>query len=643
MEFFNMSLKDKLFPAGSEGFFSLSDNVNKAKEGAEPLQEGVVTSNIPEISIDIDDDKLIAAAKAWKSSWDQHVSAVHLDRRRKRNEAYWLGKGFKSDLLDTTDIWDSVEHKPDEDNLIFEALETFLPEATRQNPEPVVNADDSEEGIKLAEDIQKMLVYQADIQRLRLKIKQATRYWAIGYVGCIKVGWSVVKNDIIIKAVRYDKLILDPDATIEEGWYTGDFIGEVKKEAASVLASRFPKMEPAIKKLVNGKMGSKVQYTEWWTSEGVLFWTLKGKILGKTANPNFNYDTEEIARKVDVPEDSQEGEVVEEWIDEASQEPMVKIKNSGRNHFPIPIMPYAFLSVFNLGLHPHDTTCLIEQNIPQQDRIVKRARQIDNNIDNMNNGWVVSLERAGLTKAQAANVVNSFRDGGVAVIPSGAPLEAINKINSGGLPADVFNDINDARAQLRGIFGVTGLSPQAQQKEQTVRGKIIIRQEDAGRISGGITSYIEQFADLVYNLMIQMVYVYYDEDHVAVVLDANGAQEYIKVANSRIKKKLSVSVKDGSLIPKDQLTKRNEAVELFGANAIDPITLYDRLGFPDPLGAAKRLVAWQNGTLIDGQPVPEGAAPEAAAVPGAGGFPVATPPAGPENLDAANNLPAVPR
>lgn len=56
---------------------------------------------------------------------------------------------------------------------------------------------------------------------------------------------------------------------------------------------------------------------------------------------------------------------------------------------------------------------------------------------------------------------------------------------------------------------------------------------------------------------------------------------------------LSVTVKEGSLIPKDPLTKRNEAIQLWGAGAIDPRTLFDRLEYSDPNESAKQLILWQ--------------------------------------------------
>ena len=58
-----------------------------------------------------------------------------------------------------------------------------------------------------------------------------------------------------------------------------------------------------------------------------------------------------------------------------------------------------------------------------------------------------------------------------------------------------------------------------------------------------------------------------------------------------------MSVKEGSLIPKDRLTLRNEAIDLWTAGAIDPLTLAERLEVPNPQEYVKRLVMWKTNPL----------------------------------------------
>jgi len=168
----------------------------------------------------------------------------------------------------------------------------------------------------------------------------------------------------------------------------------------------------------------------------------------------------------------------------------------GKNHFEIKKKPYVFLSVFNLQKHPYDDTGIINQVLSLQDSVNKRKRQIDKNIDGVNGGFVVSGDA--FSKEQAAEVADTIRDGGTLYVPSGDVNNAYKKEMSTPLPQQVYTELQDSRNELRGIFGVSGSNPQGIKNEDTVRGKLIIRGQDADRGSL-ISEYIEQMVDSVFN------------------------------------------------------------------------------------------------------------------------------------------------
>jgi hypothetical protein len=126
---------------------------------------------------------------------------------------------------------------------------------------------------------------------------------------------------------------------------------------------------------------------------------------------------------------------------------------------------------------------------------------------------------------------------------------------------------------------------------------------DSSRIGGGVTEYIEQVAASAYNWMVQMMYVHYDNEHYFNAIGLEEGQQMIALKNTRFTHTLTITVKEGSMIPKDPLTQRNEAIDLWSANAIDPLSLYKKLEFPDPVGATKKLIMWQ--MLQKGQVPPD--------------------------------------
>jgi len=90
-----------------------------------------------------------------------------------------------------------------------------------------------------------------------------------------------------------------------------------------------------------------------------------------------------------------------------------------------------------------------------------------------------------------------------------------------------------------------------------------------------------------------MFYVYYTEPHTAAVLGNDKTEQFYQLKNIDLNLQLIVDVKEGSLIPKDPLTQRNEAMDLWSANAIDPISFFSRLDDPNPLERAEQLLKWQ--------------------------------------------------
>jgi hypothetical protein len=331
-------------------------------------------------------------------------------------------------------------------------------------------------------------------------------------------------------------------------------------------------MAAKLKEKYNGKTGTIVQYVEWWTDEYV-FWTLDDLVLDKAKNPHWNYPGQE------------------ETTDEFGNATVVETE--AQNHFPVPAKPYVFLSIFNLGLHPHDDTSVIEQNLRLQDLINKRISQIDKNADKTNGGTVISGGRSGLTKEEAELALRAWEKGGGIYIPDGDPAQAVMRYNGQPLPSFIYESLLDYRNELRGVFGVSASTGQGVASVDTVRGKILAKGADTSRIGGGISEYIEQFSDRVFNWMVQLMYVYYTEPHAASILGKESGREYIALKNSDFDRKITVSVKEGSLIPRDPLTERNEAVDLWSAGALDPITLFDKLDMPNPKELAQRLLVWK--------------------------------------------------
>lgn len=613
---------------GSLGLFSDQNKAQGTVENQNPLPQDEYESTL-------DEKEIMDLVREWKKLYAVYYTDI--EKGQKLSFDYWVGKHRDPYNSSAYSVGNQSANNTNgvTDNLIFKAIETFLPVATRANPEPLVQADPSDIGQSLAKDLTEALKHEADVQILRRKLAKATRQWMLYRIGVLKVSWNPIIKCIETTVVPSKRLIFDRDGYVnEKAEFVGEYIGEKKKASAKVLKQMFPKKAQDIVAKCKGKMGTMFEYYEWWYRGRDVIYTLDNLMLGKYKNPNWNYDIPAVEGKEAVidPETGVEVSPMEMAMDAVE----------ATNHLDEPSAPYRFLAIFSTGEQPHDNTSLILQNLPQQDKINRREVQIDRNVEGMNNGMVVNGDM--FTEEQAAQAASALRRGVAIRTNRGEPGKAVLFPQKPALPPDVFNSLRDARSELENIFGTSGLTSEGVAEQDTVRGKIMVNQADASRIGGGITEYIEQLADSIYNLWVQFMFVYYDEEHYVTAAGAQSGMELITLKNDKfpLLKTLSVTVKEGSLIPKDPLTQRNESIDLWSANAIDPLSLYKKLDFPNPQEAANQLILWQmlqKGQIAPqmylqgfamagqtpgqpqvGQPLPTGQQP------GTGGTPVSPPP-----------------
>jgi hypothetical protein len=543
------------------GVYGLFGSTNKATKKLDE-EENIDAPVIGEFDSTLTDEEIKQLTAKWVSEYDSY--AKDIKGQQKDNVNYWIGKHY-------SELQMAGSKRPLTDNLIFEAIETFLPIATRGNPEAVVSSPDDQQN-DLTKIVRNALAYQADRQNMRMKLKGVTRNWSLYMIGCAKVIYDTATQDMDTKVILPSRLILDPHAEIgPDGRYYGEYIGEKKRMTARKLSMMFPRHKAAIGAKCDNQWGTRLVYTEWWTRTDVFF-TIDELVLGKFKNPHWNYDG-------DVS-------VVDPVTGETQTEEV-----RGRNHFAQPEFPYVFLSIFNIGRRPHDETSLVWQNIPLQDTINRRYLQIDRNVDNQNNGIVLSGKF--FTKEQAAEAATQLSRGNPLWVPEGDIRAAYARDAAPQLAGDVFKHLLDARQELRNIFGTSGSNPEGIKGHESARGKILVNQLDSSRIGGGVSEYIEQVSATLFNWYVQMMYVYYTDEKAFPVLGTKQAQTFMSIRNTDFVSPLHITVKEGSMIPKDPLTERNEAMDLWSAGAIDPINLFTKLDFPNPRESAKELLTWQ--------------------------------------------------
>ena len=520
---------------------------NKVGFPDEP-EEGVTGELTDELTLEMDDAELLDLAKGYENKYAAYEGKEQITARQKQNKTYLLGKQKQGT---------SQAGKTIPSNLLFESTATFVPQALAKNPESVVWSDNTEEGKKASNDIKTMLQYHSDVLCLRKKMGLMVWQWGIYMIAGMKHGWSKERNDIDSDVRKPANLILDPDGYVDE---YGDFcgwLGERVQKTAQEVMDEFPKHADYIKESVGLKLGTLITYTEWWnderTDDSFCFTTYKDVVLEKHKNEFFNYDGEK------------------------------------RNHFAKPKKPYTFLSVFSIQEQPHDMTTLIEQNIANQDRITARDLQIEKNLAHGNNDIVVSGDQFTIETAhQAADAMEK----GDPILVNGDIDKAIKRIPANSLPAGILESVQRDEDILRNIYGTQGLTAQQPDENTTARGMILNQSHDTSRIGGGIGDALEQVADNIFNWWLQLYYVFYDEKRYGAIMGTGRAVEFVTLIGVNQTRQFVVSVSPNSMQPKDEITEMNMAIDLWNKKGLDPINLFKKLNYPDPMQTAKQVALW---------------------------------------------------
>lgn len=458
-----------------------------------------------------------------------------------------------------------VQDRFSSDNIIFESVETYIPQATRKNPEPVVSSKKFEimqqdpttgetsvvDTIDMSKAISIALSDIADKCSLVSEGKQAIRDWLQKQLGIFEIYFDVDQNRPVITQIDALRVELDPNGYFDnKGLFHGLYIKILNTTTAAELKEKYPKHKDYINEISKNMDGSTITYARFVTETNV-FIRLEKKILSVVDNP---YYTEDESKKfVDSP------------------------------------FNFVGLTFFSDKKQPHDTTGLIFQTIPTQDKLNKINEQIFQNMEQVN-ASIRFDPSLGATSDKALAVMKALRGGSSYVLAKQGMMERITPPVMG---AEIFNLRNDLRNEIKSIFGIFGSTAQGIGQEKTVGGKVITRDLDQSRIGGGITYKLEQVYDSIFNWCVQIMALMMDQEQNFIY-----EGESTTFSGMNISKPLTISIKENSLIPRDPINDSNLAKELYGMGVIDKQTLLEMVNFPDVQKVMDRQVAMPVPTAV---------------------------------------------
>jgi len=535
-----------------------------------PFEETIETLKSV-LSLDLPDDELVKEiddniTKA-KTVWEEKT--VDLGEK---NFRYYLGKhDIKGD-------------KKLIENVIFRNTETIIPIITSSTPEPRIFHPNK----KFADKLRKILTMRWEVfDKMLEKSRVSIRRNFLWYVGVMKVRFDEDLNEIVWENVKNDHVMIDPD---------GEFVVQIiDNMTLKEVIDLYPKNKADLLKLVGVKegenklLGSKISFIEYHTPEFTV-WKYKSIILDKQKNPNWDW-----------------GETSE--VNEMGIEQSVAY-----NVLSKPSMPYIFLKTFNVNSDIYGDTSLIEQAIPLQDLINKRKRQIDENADEANGSLVASGDF--ISKEQFATIKGVPRER--IWVEKGDARMAVSRIAGNSLQGYIMDDFMMTKSEIDNIMGTHSTTRGAGSNSDTATEAVMEKQQDYGRIDDLVKSY-EDFCEDYFNMTLQMMMIHYQDEHLIPLEGVDDVnlnrdlliEEFSKVyrykdnelrggkyEESKEFVKPIVMVKRGSTLPIDDVSRRNDAINLWNGGGIDPLSLYEELNDPNPELRAKRLFIWQQSPQI---------------------------------------------
>lgn len=532
------------------------DNIEEGIEEAKEL-----------LSLDMSDDDLVR--QITKDIQDSQPLYSLMKTRMDENEAYYLG-----DQLDKAVF---TYELPTAENLLYRDLETGISIITAKRKEPLVMpAQDTDESRILKQKTQQFLTWKWHEQDMSIKYEDWIRKAEISKIGVFKIRYDQNKDDFEINVLRSQRIMIDKDATDE---YNARYIIEFKQDTMADLIGLFPKAKTKLKQAYGEKMGTLVHYVEYWTNEFVV-WKVKNIILDKKKNPYWNWDESEKTKSGETKREQSLKKLKKRWIEKTKEE---KLENILLNYFDFPRKPYVILSIKNLGKNIYSDTTDFEQAKTAQDIINRRKRQIDKAAQFAlgRNVWSGSFITKQEAKKATANPNSDMW------IPRGKASDAVEHIAPKPVSPVLFEDLLDTKQEIDNLMSTHGTTRGERGPQETATGRTILREGDFGRIDLTVRR-ADKKLELLYGWMLQMVKVFYTEQHYIKLLGSEGATTYLDYSQDDVEDGIEIIVK--SELTADKATQRQQAIERLGTGTIDPLTMFEKLEEANPKEQTRRLV-----------------------------------------------------
>lgn len=521
--------------------------------------EGVIDT-LPSLDIDVDDavlvkqlDRRIEDSKTYFDKPD----GFNLSQSRNEMQRQYLGKQIDVSHLYRFQV-------PYVENQIYVAEEATIAYATAKNPEaecyPAQNTLTSK---KFAGDLEKALMAHSEMFNLRSLVESAVRDNRTKKVGFIELEYDPdygKHGEIVPRVLNPENCVVDKNAALGE---LPEFFAIMTKMSVNEMCRRWPSKRTNIFETVGIKrrgtrnMEEEVVVRKVWLcnydknykKKLCLVYYFGDLVLEKVKNPN--------------------------WL-HASPD---------KNFLPSQMIPVAALNMDNDGQHWIDMTTPIEQAMVMQNILNKRGRQMMELADKANGILIVSTV-SGLTKDDLQNLTGDPNQRLlIKTEPGRSTSDAVFQVPPPVIPDYLMADKQDLRSTLHAIMGTpddfTGIDIDDSGDNETLGQSLMKKNQASGRQDMLVRS-IDRMMHQYFNLLVQMMVVWYDDKHMFVYNGGDGEFDYITMHRDLFEDGIAVTVKSGTTLPFDKQRQEAITLQLAKEELLAPIDIYKGLHMPNP-------------------------------------------------------------
>lgn len=508
------------------------------------------------------DEELIDQITKWEDE-SRSVYSVLLDVWR-TNWEYYIGN--------QTELW-KIRGKQSRavENRIFMATETMIPIATSRLPDIEVRPGDEDEISQMqADDLQDIIGYHMERLRIQELSEQFLRYMIIFRYGVFKPIWDKEIDDVGV-VVRNPKRIRIPKfgSTVDDLAYVLEDLemsyGQIKEQFGEKKAEEVRNEQPKSAEFIDPKQinvnDNKIReatysITEVWTNEFVA-WRAGSIILDKKPNPFFS-------------------------------------KDKKKNYFERPKKPYIIKSLFTTEETLIGDTDYIQQMISIQDNINIRKRQTENIIGKVANPMLL-IDSDTMSEEQASAITNE--EGAILYGKDAADPSKIRFEQPGQVPNYLFLDLEGSRSAFDNIWGIHSTTRGEREGKETLGGRQLLKAADLGRIDL-VARQLERALDELGGWWTQLMKMFYTEERSFSIIGEDGKRFIQGFKGDNIGPNVKLRIVAGSTLPRDEITQRQEAIELWQNKALGIKTLYQKLKLPNVDQAIEDYIATQSGAIF---------------------------------------------